>query len=97
MMRFGFDRVVTDSDLLYASHLQIDIICSFSYGTQIFQKHSSSLEHTFQFHQEPVNNTVLVVSEGEQCISLHFHGQAWHKSLQLAVCRWQHLPTVLAS
>lgn len=43
-------------------------------------------------------NPLIVVCGGQQSsVSLHFPCQAWHSRLQLAMCRWQHLPTVLPS
>lgn len=33
----------------------------------------------------------------QSSFSLHFPLQAWHSCLQLAMCRWQHLPTLLFS
>lgn len=33
----------------------------------------------------------------QSSFSLHFSFQAWHSCLQLAMCRWQHLPTLLFS
>lgn len=41
---------------------------------------------------------VAAVCGGQQSsISLHSPSQAWHSHLQLAMCRWQHLPTLLSS
>lgn len=43
-------------------------------------------------------NPLIAVGGGQQSsVSMHFPFQAWHSCLQLAMCRWQHLPTVRSS
>lgn len=43
-------------------------------------------------------NPLIAVCGGQQSsVSLHFLCQAWHSCLQLVMCRWQHLPSVLSS
>lgn len=41
---------------------------------------------------------LMAVCGGQQSsFPLHFPFPGWHSYLQLAMCRWQHLPTVLSS